>query len=323
MTTIDVWICTIGDAETVRPILSALAKSVQIANHDFSLNVVVVFNGVSQAVESEPRLVASYSSSGFTLSVLDSEKYDLSRARNTALEASSSEFGIFIDDDVEIPEDFVTELYLSVLNCKLHHARLFGGRITLLNVPENIDPIHAVYLSELNYEKPNRILKTEFINGACFGLDVSWVREHNLNFNTNLGRKGSILLSGEESLLISEVRSKGGTIWYQHDLQVFHKVDKGRLTSNWLAKRLAWEAVTQSIIHDLQTTSYGETLRESDYVVPKVGVVHEILRNTQLFGRYLSGDFNAKSRTSPLPSLRARHYAWKIVKWITKYSRKR
>lgn len=304
---VEIWVCTIKDPMELLESLSVLSNQVnefQETMHEFSVRI--IYNGTSITLEKLEETKLSFSKSIVTFPVYInlSDSFNLSAARNYALNNSMAEWGVYVDDDVILSEDFLKFLYHGINQATQNDCIIIGGRIELTGIPNHLNDLHKVFLSQLNYGAPSRVLTKEFVNGACFGVNRKKILEMSLKFSDQLGRKGSLLLSGEESLLLMQVREMGGRIWYENDLLVRHIVEPERLTSSWLLRRVMWEAVTGNIIRSNLTKK--EIVLHNRASLPSSDEVRAIFEMKKIFESALSGDTSILDIKRPF--LHSRNY---------------
>ena len=83
------------------------------------------------------------------------------------------------------------------------------------------------------------------------GANLAFDKERLLSlggFDANLGRQGTVLLSGEEAAILAQLREQRLGIFYQATAAVAHTVDKSRRRPGWLLKRLFWDGASQALI---------------------------------------------------------------------------
>jgi hypothetical protein len=287
----EIWICTIKNPIELLPSLLALSEQIRnIGTMASQLSVRIIYNGdkLTASQLSETSLAVDECIKNYPVIIDISEPLSLSAARNFALNISNADWGIYIDDDVVLNKDFVKYVYRAIDSANQNKCFLFGGRIELSGIPKNLDNLHRIFLSELDYGSPSRVLENEFINGACFGVNRKKILEMSLKFNDQLGRKGSLLLSGEDSLLVSQVRRMGASVWYENDLIVTQIVEPERLSSSWLLKRITWEAITDNIIASNLGTK-GNSLNAPERN-PTHNEIVRIMKLKQLFTSALNGE---------------------------------
>ena len=99
-------------------------------------------------------------------------------------------------------------------------------------------------------------------------------------FNTDLGRKGNRLLSGEENDFFLRMKAKNLCVWYNPNAIVYHSLDSQRFTKKYIRSRVFWEGVTWSkliALHERQVPFWKE-LRYSS--LPLVRKALSILKHS-------------------------------------------
>ena len=159
----------------------------------------------------------------------------LSFARNRGIDESEGEYIVIIDDDEIACPDLLTEYYEFLDTCPYVVAA--GGKITP-HYPKR-RPLWMSRITErpiagtLNLGKEIRI----FPEGKYFGGGNMCLRRTAINyygkFDTNLGRRGSKLLGGEEKELYMRYYTSGEDIFYLPKAEIFHIIDESRLTKTY------------------------------------------------------------------------------------------
>jgi hypothetical protein len=88
-----------------------------------------------------------------------------------------------------------------------------------------------------------------------------------LRFSTELGRIGTVLLSGEDTELFLRLRQRGQAIWYCARGMLRHRVVGERLTPDYLLRRNVWFGYSYAII-DLRL---GGKLRQLPTAAARIG----------------------------------------------------
>lgn len=305
---LEIWICTIRNPSELTSLILPLARDYEDDQIMTGLvSVRIIYNG-AELNSSELHLAESIfhdTIKNLSVKVDSSQPLSLSSARNFALNNSIADWGIYIDDDVIVEPGFIKCALRAVEQANKYDCVLLGGKVELSGVPIGLEEIHRIFLSQLDYGTPSRVLDSEFVNGACFGLNRKEILGMSLQFSEQLGRKGSLLLSGEESLMISQVRKLGGQVWYENELRVNHLVEPERLSTPWLLKRVSWEAITASIIRANLGSNSRDSIEYPNY--PSHDDVMNILKQKSLIESALDGD------TRILNSFRPK-YKWQSYK---------
>jgi glycosyltransferase involved in cell wall biosynthesis len=163
----------------------------------------------------------------------------LSYGRNRGVQESRASIITFLDDDAVAPPDFLSKA-----------IAYLDARPELLAVGGKIEPEFVDGKPEW-YTKYYWGVTGQFDAGDSEGAMLNWGKfpcgsnmtfrrrffdEYGL-FNPNLGRKGAILLAGEEKELFGRVKGEDRQrIWYYPDLTVGHLVDNQKLHAGYLKK---------------------------------------------------------------------------------------
>lgn len=159
----------------------------------------------------------------------------LSFARNRGIDESVGDYIVIIDDDEIASPDLLTEYY-EFLDTQ-PHAVAAGGKIT-----PHYPGKRPAWLSRLT-ERPiagtlnlgNQIRffpEGKYFGGGNMALRRSAIAYYG-KFNTNLGRRGSKLLGGEEKELYMRYYTSGEDIYYLPKAEIFHVIDESRLTKQY------------------------------------------------------------------------------------------
>jgi succinoglycan biosynthesis protein ExoM len=217
---ISVCICTYQRAH-VRATIESVAA--QILPNSVRMEVIVVDNDSSPSAQN---LVGECrKSTGLDLSYLHAPGRNISIARNAAMEAASTRWLAFIDDDELASPDWLAELCAA----RKEGVVVFG-------------PSYAIYRDDMpawmrrgDYHS-NGILTqrgaimTGYTSNVLFNLD--FVRSHSLHFDVALGRSG-----GEDSIFFHAIYHLGGELKYAPNAIVYEKVAPSRAKFGWIVKR--------------------------------------------------------------------------------------
>lgn len=181
---------------------------------------------------------------GLTLLRLDIA--GLSLARNAAIDAASTPWIAFIDDDIVVHEGWAENMANAIKDAPARTA-LIGGRI-LPRYPDDAktDHISAKWLLSLSCvvdRGSGRVIDEYNICGGNVVYNVEALRSVG-GFPPKLSRFGSLLLSGDESFVVERVLDEGWSGFYDDRFVVDHHIQPERLTLDWLRKRSFWEGAT-------------------------------------------------------------------------------
>jgi succinoglycan biosynthesis protein ExoM len=149
---------------------------------------------------------------------------NISMARNAGLEAATTPWLVFMDDD-----EFASTNWLSGLIAGRNGANAVFG------------PCEAIYgegtpdwIKQGDYHS-NRITETEPITTGYTSnvlIDMAFVRRHRLRFALDLGRTG-----GEDTMFFRAMYRKGGVLKYASCAAVYETVVSSRANLAWVLRR--------------------------------------------------------------------------------------
>jgi glycosyltransferase involved in cell wall biosynthesis len=224
------------------------------------LETVIVVDGNDELAE---RVNEDYGGRDGVLIHANDKNVGLLKSRNTGAEVATGDVVAFIDDDAVADERWVEELVRAYEENDVEAA---GGRMT---------PIWAAgkpsFLPEEFYwlvGVTHRGFGDEGEVRNTFGSNISFRREVFLElggFDTDIGgRKGDKNLQGGETELCARLRSElGGTVYYNPDAKVGHKVFEYRTRLVWLLKRAFWQGYSKRAMEVLVPESGDE---ESEFL---------------------------------------------------------
>lgn len=168
--------------------------------------------------------------------VVNHKNRGVSYSRNFALGACRTNYVIFIDDDVTIAKETVESIRREFDN----GFEIVGARICPptgeLVVPWFISQGQLHYLALHNPRE-----KVVPIWGACMAVKLPFVKTFNFRFRDELGRRGNILPSGEDTTFLREMKRQGAKEKFLNNVSVTHHVDKKRLSVKYMARRAYWQ----------------------------------------------------------------------------------
>lgn len=191
------------------------------------------------------------------------ENVGLLKSRNTGAEVASGDVVAFMDDDAVADERWIEEL---VDIYDEHDVEAAGGRMTPIWVsgrpsflPEEF--YWLVGVTHRGFGDEGEVRNT-------FGSNISFRRDafRELGgFDTQIGgRKGDKNLQGGETELCARLRSElGGSLYYNPDAEVGHKVFEYRTSFAWLIRRAFWQGYSKRAMEMMVDDSGGE---ESKYL---------------------------------------------------------
>jgi glucosyl-dolichyl phosphate glucuronosyltransferase len=179
----------------------------------------------------------------------------LSRARNAGLAVATGELVAFVDDDAAVAPDWAQRIIEPFQD---NHVGCVGGACLPAFVskrPRWLSERLLQYAGVTRFgERRDALARRDY----PFGANICFRREAlDEGFPTNLGRTGSVLLSGEEVAAIDRVRVLGYRVVLEPAAIVHHLVGPERCRSSYFWRRLWWQGVTRARAEP----SVGLTLR--------------------------------------------------------------
>ncbi len=168
----------------------------------------------------------------------------LSRARNTGIDASTAPFVAFTEDDAIMPPDWLAKLVEPFRSHGTELAKV-GGEIEPIwesPPPVWISEAMMLLLSATSGMKG----RTGFCDPPLLESN-SCYRKQALQdiggFPVAMGRQGNSLLSGEQVVDI-HIHIRGGKIYHEPSVVMYHKISSARVTPKWLRRRSFWQGAS-------------------------------------------------------------------------------
>lgn len=245
---VSVVLCTYNRADYIRDALATLMAAVHASG--LNVEILVVNNASSDSTEEVVTRVMNEYPDG-RLFLINEPKKGLSHARNTGISRSRGDVICFLDDDVLIPEGWLSGL----LNGFSLDGRVgcVAGRIELswpdVSRPKWIDSRCLRLYGAFSHGERSFVLPrgNDFFGGNA-ALSREAVEVVGL-FDTGLGRKEGSLMSGEDTDYSRRLWESGFSIAYSSEGFIYHRVQPERLTFLWVARRTFWAGVTNYFRH--------------------------------------------------------------------------
>lgn len=263
-------ICTYNNYE----LLQICLKSVSNQNISRDMYEVIVLdnttNELVQAVKNTPAYneilkICEVNDYRYVLKQTDG----LSGARNECISLAVHNLIHYIDDDTELPIDFVKQS----ISCfdKSENLASFGGKIVadwrLIKKPDWYSEQFAGYLSMLDFGPEELTFGTgraTWLAGANICYTKSSLEKYG-GFNLSLGRKGNTsgLLGAEENELLWNFKKNNEKVIYNPQCALKHIVQPERMYQDWFIKRVSWQSVCD-VMTNKDHTKYDEAFVEQN-----------------------------------------------------------
>jgi len=145
----------------------------------------------------------------------------LSHARNRGIMEAKNEILIFLDDDIDIEENYLEvcdRLYSDPNN------NIIGGKVLPygVTVPDWLP--HKFYFIASIFDQGDEPYHVNKLMGANYGMRKEVAAKVGL-YNPELGRKGNSLMGGEENDYLMRAQQLGYKVLYHPGLVVYHKIE--------------------------------------------------------------------------------------------------
>jgi glucosyl-dolichyl phosphate glucuronosyltransferase len=228
-------VCTYNRAESLKDTLTSLGRQQMPAGMD--LEIIAVDNNSKDHTPDVVKKAAG--TSAWPLRYVFEGEQGLSHARNRGLSKAEGEWIAFTDDDVVADEHWAAALHAALVR---ESASCAGGRI----LPQWETPPPAWLqrnllgnLALVDHGDEPLAMEEKFIGTFLYGASMAYTREVFTRFggfNTELGRKGNVLLCGEETDLMKRIFEGGGRIVYVPEAVVHHKIPKERMQLSYFQR---------------------------------------------------------------------------------------
>ena len=233
---VSIIICTHNGEKTLVSCLESLNKLIYPSD---KLEILIVNNAstdktkkISQDFIKKSKFKSRY--------ILESE-LGLSTARNRGVKEAKNEIIAFIDDDAEADRNWIKNINICFQD---KNVRAVGGRVKPkfeIKPPKWLPSKYLFALTILDLGL--KIKEVPYICGTNMAFRKKVFSQTGF-FRTDLGRKGSNLLSGEELDLCQRITKADGKIIYNPKALVYHLASKERLTKKFFRKRIFIEGVS-------------------------------------------------------------------------------
>jgi cellulose synthase/poly-beta-1,6-N-acetylglucosamine synthase-like glycosyltransferase len=237
---ISVVVATSGLVSSLPLVLRSLDSKTLDKNH---YEVIVVYNC--------PRLprFLSKSASRARIRHVHEPRIGLSHARNAGLQAASSPYVAYLDDDAIPDPNWLKQLLQAFARYHKKRVAVIGGKILplwLKELPAWYPSLYVSHVSLLDLGKEEVISEDRAL---LAGANCAFLKQALLEvggFSEEFGRKGKNLRSAEEILVANQILAKGYKCLYLPSASVRHIIFPQKLTRWWIVKRVFWEGVSST-----------------------------------------------------------------------------
>lgn len=242
MITASVIVATYNRAESLRDTLDALAAQSLPANE--KLEILVIDNNSTDPTQQVVSEFAAKNKPSFPpIRYLFEPQQGKSFALNLGIQKAAGEFLLFTDDDV-LPDPAWAAALLEIF--RTTGADCVGGKIEPLWLSEPpsyvlspaLRPLFWNLYGLLDHGKETVVWDGQdpnFLYGSSIAVRKNVFQKIGL-FRTDLGRRGTLLLAGEETDLIQRMFSAGLKVVYTPEAVVRHKVESERLSLRYVRR---------------------------------------------------------------------------------------
>lgn len=231
-------VCTHNRSNYLRRALRSVLDNPQST---VSYEIIIVDNASTDNTE---KVVEDFKKNHTCVRYIFEPRLGLSIARNTGWQNAKGQFAVFIDDDGEVEPDWLQAFYLAFKNHP--DAAAVGGQI----IPKYSDGKPWWIQGQSNrfygaYHLSGSISVCEWVPGGNAAWRIDVLKSIG-GFDDRFGRVGSSpVLGSEESVLIKELKSRGGKMIYSPNALMWHNIDQEKTKFLWLLRRYYGQGVTE------------------------------------------------------------------------------
>lgn len=251
-------ICTYNRASYLDDTLTGLLK---FGATGFRYEILVVDNNSN---DQTPEIVRqhreSVSEGHVVIRYFKETNQGLSHARNRGIKESKADYVVFFDDDIQATPSLIPA-WCSFFT-DFPQALAAGGKIHVQFDDPRPKWMSHFLLPLLGHHDLGKSKRTYPKNKYPFGGNMGFAKsvfEKIGFFDTELGRKGKELHAAEEKEVFRRLREISDSIYYLPDAFLYHRVDKSRLTKEYIRKQAL--GIGQSMKLQLRDASYFDKIK--------------------------------------------------------------
>ncbi len=223
----------------------------------------------------------------------------LSNARNTGWNNACGDYVGYLDDDAVAADTWFEKALWCFQNIQ-PIPEWVGGPIDLeweIPAPEWITEEYWTTLGWLDWGDKERFLTgaDERLGGGN-SFYLKSVLKKMKGFDTRLGRKKKLLLSGEETQFQHRLKSIGGNLFYHPGILIDHFVAKERIEPAFFYRRYYWGGITDYIMSKTLEKVAHETISQAEDTDEGSQFKRLLSKSVQALGFFVSANEKIQSR---------------------------
>ena len=261
-------LCTYNRCNLVLTTLASLRRQT-LAYDQFEVIVVDnnssdgTFAAVNAYVQAGPLMVSRDPKDMWHVRCITEMQNGLSHARNTGLQAALGEIIVFLDDDTIAHPTFLERLLVAYDETA---ADAIGGRVELRWEATRPHWLSDDLLDVLGYFAPAQeriqLPATLDVSSCNFSLKRD-VLDAVGCFSPLLSKRTSVPISMDVADICRRVRIAGGTLWYEPEAVVEHRVPATRLTRPYFVGRAYWLGRSEVVAQFADTQQHEAILPQN------------------------------------------------------------
>ena len=176
------------------------------------------------------------------------EQAGLSLARNAAIEHTSGDVLAFIDDDAVPAPDWAGRLLAAFRDGSIGCVGGTCAPLFAADRPRWLSDrlLQMAGITRFGSRPREPSSSAEWPFGANIAFRRAALAEVG-EFSPELGRRGALLLSGEDSEMVGRILRQGWRVWLEPSALVFHRVSAERCRGSYYRRRLWWNGIGRAV----------------------------------------------------------------------------